>query len=335
MTDTGALAAGAAGHGRGRVIGLLGPTGVGKTAVCVELAKVLGIGVISCDSMQIYRGFSVLTNQPSAHEKMGVPHALVACVEAGALFSAGDYAGLSRPLIADSIATRGWAVVVGGTGLYMRAALAPLAMPAGSDPERRRVLEARLESEGAGALHAELASVDSLAAQAIDPRNTRRVVRALEVVGATGRGWSGRNDLWEPAYDHATTLVGLVLERTALYRRIDARAATIVAGGAVDEVRSFRERVGLEASRPGLPGICSAIGYPEICRHLEGLQSLDETASQVAAATRKYARRQLTWLSKLRDAVIIDVGDGSPREVALEILRVAASQDPAKEPARP
>lgn len=317
------------------VIGLLGPTGVGKTAVGVELARVLGVGVISCDAMQIYRGFSVLTNQPSVLEIGGVPHALMACVEPGSPFSAGDYAALARPLIGESVSTRGRALVVGGSGLYMRAALAPLAMPAGSDPERRRVLEARLESEGAGALHAELAGLDAVAAQAIDPRNARRVVRALEAVGATGREWSGRNDLWEPVYDHPTTVIGLVLERAALYPRIDRRAAAIVGGGAVGEVRSFRERVGFEESRPGLPGICSAIGYPEICRHLEGLQSLEETVGQVAAATRKYARRQLTWLSKLRDAVIIDVGDRSPREVALQILQVAASKDPAKEPARP
>jgi tRNA dimethylallyltransferase len=317
------------------VIGLLGPTGVGKTAVAVELARLLGTGVISCDSMQIYRGFSVLTNQPNVLEIGGVPLALVACVEPGTPFSAGEYAALARPLIAESIAARGRALVVGGTGLYMRAALAPLAMSAGSDPERRRVLEARLESEGAAALHAELASMDEVAAQAIDPRNARRVLRALEVVGATGREWSGRNDLWDPVYDHPTTLVGLVLERTALYRRIDTRAAAIVHGGAVEEVLAFRERSGLDSSRPGLPGICSAIGYPEICRHLKGLQSLEETIAQVAAATRKYARRQLTWLSKPRDAVIIDVGDRSPREVALEILQIAASKEPTKEPVRP
>lgn len=319
--------------GPGMVIGLLGPTGAGKTAVGVELARELGIGVISCDSMQIYRGFSVLANQPSLLEAGGVPHALVGCVEPGGSFSAAHYAALARPLIAESLMVRGWSLVVGGTGLYMRAALAPLAMSAKSDPERRRALEARLEVEGAEALHAELASIDAVAARAIDPRNARRVVRALEVVGASEGGWSGRNDLWEPVYDHATTVVGLVLERKALYRRIDARAASIVAGGAVEEVRAFRERAGIDSSRPGLPGICSAIGYPEICRHLEGLQSLQETVGQVAAATRKYARRQLTWLSKLRDAVIIDVGDRSARDVALQILQVAASKDPAKEPA--
>jgi tRNA dimethylallyltransferase len=327
LTDTNAAMAEPQDRGPGRVIGLLGPTGAGKTAVGVELARLLGTGVISCDSMQIYRDFSVLTNQPSVLETGGVSHAVVGCVEPGGPFSAADYSAAARPLIAKSLSARGWALVVGGTGLYMRAALAPLAMAAGSDPERRRVLEARLVSEGAGVLHAELASLDPAAAQAIDPRNARRVVRALEAVGATGREWSGRSDLWDPVYDHPTTLVGLVLERSSLYRRIDTRAAAIVGGGAVDEVRRFRERCGPEASRPGLPGICSAIGYPEICRYLDGLQSLDETVSQVAAATRRYARRQLTWLSKLRDAVIIELGGRSARDVARDIVRIAGREE--------
>jgi tRNA dimethylallyltransferase len=335
VTHTDAPVAGPGHRGPGRVIGLLGPTAVGKTAVGVELGRLLGTGVISCDSMQIYRSFSVLTNQPTSLDTEGVPHALVECIEPGAPFSAADYAALARPLIAESLSTRGWALVVGGTGLYMRAALAPLAMSAGSDPERRRALEARLENEGAGALHAELARIDPLAAEAIDPRNARRLVRALEAVGATGREWSGRSDLWDPVYDHPTTLVGLVCERSSLYRRIDARAAAIVGGGAVDEVRCFRKRSGLEASRPGLPGICSAIGYPEICRYLEGFQSLEETIVQVAGATRRYARRQLTWLSKLRDAVIIDLEHRAPRDVAQEILGIAGCEEQAKEPSRP
>ncbi len=331
MSDTEEPRAGSEERGSGRVIGLLGPTGAGKTAVGVELARLLGVGVISCDSMQIYRGFSVLTNQPTVLEAGGVPHALMGCIEPGVSFSAGEYAALARPLIEESLSTWGWALVVGGSGLYMRAALAPLAMPAGSDPERRKVLEARLESEGAEALHAELATIDPVAAQAIDPRNSRRVVRALEAVGATGREWSGRSDLWEPVYDHPTTLVGLVSERTSLYDRIDARATAIVGGGAVDEVRSFRGMSGPVSTMPGLPGICSAIGYPEICRYLEGLQSLQETVAQVAGATRRYARRQLTWLSKLGDAVIIDPGHRSARDVARDILHIARSEEDARE----
>jgi tRNA dimethylallyltransferase len=318
--------------GPGVVIGLLGPTGVGKTAVALELAQLLGTRIISCDSMQLYRGFRVLANQPSAEEARSVSHALVGCVEPGEAFSAAEYAALVRPLIGQDLADRGWALVVGGTGLYMRAALAPLAVAVDGDPVLRARLEARAAAEGPGTLHGELARLDPDAARAIDSRNVRRVVRALEAVTATGKAWSGRNDLWVPDYDHPTLVVCLVVERAELYRRIAARAVRIVHGGAVEEVRRFRQERGLEASEPGGAGIRSAIGYPEICRYLDGQQTLDETVDQVAAATRRYARRQLTWLRKLGDAVIIDVRDRGAEEVARDILALAFSKVCPKEP---
>jgi len=313
------------------VVGVLGPTGVGKTAVGLELARLLGVRIISCDSMQVYRRFSVLTNQPPAGESAAVSdppserdaplvrHELVGCVEPSRPFSAVEYARLARPLIDEDLDSAGCALLVGGTGLYMRAALAPLAAPAEGDPELRARLEARAAAEGGGALHDELARLDPEAARVIDPRNVRRVIRALEAVSLTGRAWSGRDDLWVPAYDHPTTVIGLVMERAELYRRIDTRAAAIVSGGALEEVRRIRESVGAAAFTPGGPGICSAIGYPELCSYLDGAQSLEDTIALIAAATRQYARRQLTWLRKLRDAVIIDVQGRDPRGVAQEI----------------
>ncbi|MBN1632168.1 MAG: tRNA (adenosine(37)-N6)-dimethylallyltransferase MiaA [Thermoleophilia bacterium] len=338
---------GVAGHKAGvapRVIGVLGPTGVGKTAVGVELARLLGVRIISCDSMQVYRGFPVLTNQPSAEESAAVRdtppgrdapevrHELVACVEPGEPFSAVEYARLARPLIEEDLVGTGHALLVGGTGLYMRAALAPLAAPVEGDPDLRTRLEARAAAEGGGALHDELARLDPEAARSIDPRNVRRVIRALEAVSLTGRAWSGRDDLWTPVYDHPTTVLGLVMERAELYRRIDARVAAIVTGGALEEVRRFRESAGVRASSagvtpaathggatPGGPGIRSAIGYQELCSYLDGAQSLEDTIALIAAATRQYARRQLTWLRKLRDAVIIDIQGRDPRGVAQEI----------------
>lgn len=301
------------------VVGILGPTGVGKTAVAVELARRLSTCVISCDSMQIFRGYPLLTNQPSQTERAAARHELVACVEPGVEFSAGDYARLARPIVERELQTSGWAVLAGGTGLYMRAALASLAVADKGDPERRRLLEARAQVDGPEALHAELARADPLAAGSIDPRNVRRVIRALEAVTSTGRPWSGRGDLWAPVYYHPTSVFGLTLERVELYRRIGERAAQIVTGGAIDEVRSHRERDG-ERSRPGTGGITSAIGYPEICRYLDGGQDLEATIDQVASATRRYARRQLTWLRKLRDAIIIDVDGRTSEEIVEDIL---------------
>ena len=313
------------------VIAVLGPTGVGKTGVAVELARLLGTRVISCDSMQVYRDFPVLTNQPSTEEGRAAFHALVGVIDPVRNCTAAEYAALAQPLIEEDLARVGRALIVGGTGLYMRAALAPLAVAACVDEEVRAGLEERARVEGPEVLHAELARLDPAAALAIDPRNTRRLVRALEAVSAGGRAWSGRDDLWSPAYRHPTVIVGLVVERKELYRRINARAVRMVEGGAVEEVRRFREGRGEVGTRPGGPGIRSAIGYPEICRYLDGLQSRRETIDQIAGATRRYARRQLTWLRKVGDAVIIDVHDREARDIAREIAALAVGTPPDKE----
>jgi tRNA dimethylallyltransferase len=306
------------------VIGLLGPTGVGKTAVAAELARLLGTVVISCDSMQIYRGFPVLTNQPSAGEREVALHELIDCVDPWSPLSAAEYAALALPLVERELARAGWAVLAGGTGLYLRAALAPLAVGAPREPALRTMLEERAAAEGAGALHTELARLDPEAARAIDPRNVRRVVRALEAVRSGGRRWSGRDDLWNPVYHHPTLLIGLCLDRTELYRHIDVRAAQIVDGGAVEEVRGFRQDRGWERTLPGGEGIRSAIGYPEICRLLAEERGRLETVDDIAGATRRYARRQLTWLRKLEGAVMMDVSGRDALGLAREIAGLAA-----------
>jgi tRNA dimethylallyltransferase len=195
----------------------------------------------------------------------------------------------------------------------------------------RARLEERAAAEGAGALHTELSRLDPEGAAAVDPRNARRVVRALEAVLVGGRAWSGRDDLWNPRYDRPTLVVGLTLDRSVLYPRIDARAGRMLREGAVEEVLAFREAFGLEATMPGGPGIRSAIGYGEISDYLLGESSREEAAEQMAAATRKYARRQLTWLRKLRDAVMIDVQDRDPEDIAREILDRATAKRTAEE----
>lgn len=338
--------------GPGTVIAILGPTGVGKTDIAIELARRLKVRIISCDSMQLYRGFTVLTNQPSPEQMAEGPHELVAVREPEAACSAGEYAAAARPLIENDLAARGWALVVGGTGLYLRAALGPLAMAPAADPAVRRRWEDVAATGGTEALHAELHRRDPAAAEAIGPHNLRRLIRALEVMETTRSPWSGRQDLWQPTYDYPTLLVGLTLDRQELYHRIDQRAAAIVAGGA-EEVRRHL----VKAAGPGSPsrapgvagpgdpaatatagfgpppaGIECAIGFREIARYVRGEQGFDETVAQVATATRHYARRQLTWLRKLSDAVIIDVQDRAPAEVADRILALALSGEHTKEP---
>lgn len=315
-------AASAVAPASGLVIGLLGPTGVGKTAVAAAVVAARGISVISCDSMQVYRGFPVLTNQPTPAELQGASHELVGFLDPSSIFSAAEYGAAARPFIVREVSEKGMALLAGGTGLYLRAAVAPLRV-APSDPAVRAHLEERAAAEGAGPLHSELARLDQAAAAAVDPRNARRVVRALEAILVAGEPWSGRNDLWNPNYDRRTVIVGLTLDRSELYPRIDARAGRMIREGAIDEVLAFREEYGLEATEPGGPGIRSAIGYPEICRYLAGEIGREEAAELMAAATRRYARRQITWLRKLRDAVMIDVQDRSPGDIAREILGLA------------
>lgn len=301
------------------VVGILGPTGVGKTAVAVELARLWKTRVISCDSMQIYRGFPVLTNQPSAGERAAAVHELVDFVDPLRGFSAVEYAALARPLIEEDLEAHGRALVVGGTGLYMRAALAPLEVRPRGDQDLRARLEARVGAGEGPALYAELIALDPAVARVIDPRNLRRVVRALEAVLLTQKAWSGRGDLWKPRYYHPTIIVGLVRDRRELYHRITERANRIVHEGGLEEVRRFREVHGREATNPGAPGIRSAIGYREIWRYLEGEHDLEVAVRELAAATRRYVRRQLTWLRKVEGAVIIDIQGREAKDIAREI----------------
>jgi tRNA dimethylallyltransferase len=298
---------------------------VGKTEVAVALARRLGTRIISCDSMQLYAGFPVLTNQPRGADGKHGLHELVGCIDPARSVSAGEYAAMAKPLVDEEVGSRGMALVVGGSGLYMRAALAPLAAVARADPERRELLEARARSEGPDPLYEELAALDPEAARAIDPRNVRRVVRALEVL-LTGEGlWSGRGDLWAPEYYHPTLIVGLVTDGVQLAARIRSRTESMLKKGAVKEVRHFREARDEQSTRAGGPGICSAIGYGAILSLLQGELDLAGAVEEIERATRRYARRQLTWLRKVGDAVMIDVRELDPEEVAGKILGLAGS----------
>lgn len=316
--------------GPGQVVALLGPTGVGKTAVAIQVARALGVRIISCDSMQLYRGLPVLTNQPSAEELASVEHALMGVADPEEEWTVAEYADHATAAVDADLAERGWALIVGGTGLYLRAALAPLAIPSVHDPALRARLEERAAHVGADVLHEELRSLDPEAASRIHPRNVRRVVRALEVAIAVGPGaWSGRDDLWRPAYRHPTVIIGLSMERSLLYERIDARVPRMLAGGAVDEVRADRAR---HSSLPGAEsraegrGVRKAIGYAEISAYLDGDATREETLERLAAATRRYARRQLTWMRKVPDAVIIDASSRTTANIAAEVLLLARAE---------
>jgi len=289
------------------VVALFGPTGVGKTAVAIALADRLRAEgedpvAVSADALQIYRGLETLTGAATAADQERLEHRLLSFVPVDAAFSAGEYARLAHAEIDGLLAAGRRPIVVGGTGLYLRAALAELDLrppvPAAVRERRRTDLRER----GAPALHAELAERDPAAATAVRPTDTQRLVRALELLDA-GHAPPAGPQLWTADTRHPTLLAGLTMEREALKARIDERVREMVAAGAAEEVRA--------AAAAGASGsVRKALGFGEL---LAG----DVEAMQ--RSTRRYARRQLTWMRKLPDVLLLDTTGRAPDNVAAEL----------------
>jgi tRNA dimethylallyltransferase len=298
-----------------RVIALFGPTGVGKTAVAVALARLLRERgedpvAVSADALQVYRGLEVLTGVASAAEQTELEHRLVSFLPVNAAFSVGQYAELAHAEVDALFAAGRRPIVVGGTGLYLRAALADLDLRPPPPEGVRERWSAELARLGAPRLHAALAERAPWAAARVDPGDGRRIVRSLELLDLGElEPPDGPSQLWSRHTRHATVLVGLTMERDALYASIDARVDAMVAAGAADEVRA-----------------ASAAGASETARQALGFDDL--LAGDVEAMkrhTRNYARRQLTWMRKLAGARLIDVTGRAPAAVAREILDSSAA----------
>jgi tRNA dimethylallyltransferase len=292
-----------------RVIALFGPTGVGKTAVAVALAARLRAAgedpvAISTDALQVYVGLETLTGVASPAERAALEHRLVSFLPLDASFSAGQYAELAHAEIDALLAQGRRPLVVGGTGLYLRAALTELRLRPPPPEGLRERLTAELEREGSTGLHARLALSAPWAAERIDPADRQRIVRALELL-ETGElePPEGPSQLWTDEVRRPTLLVGLTLERDELYARIDARVERMLAAGVREEVlRAHAAGASVTARK--------ALGFEEL---LAG----DVEAMQ--RRTRNYARRQLSWMRKLAGVHLIDVTARAPEEVAAEI----------------
>jgi tRNA dimethylallyltransferase len=296
---------------RSEVIALFGPTGVGKTAVAISLAGRLRQRgedpvAVSADALQVYRGLEVLTGAATAREQAELEHRLLSFLPVDAQFSAGQYGALAHAEIDDLLAAGQRPIVVGGTGLYLRAALTELSLrPPPQDGVRERWL-AELERRGPAVLHAVLRSRAAWAADQIDPGDRQRIVRALELLDAGElEPPDAESELWTEAVRRSTLLIGLTMQRDALYRQIDARVDAMVATGAIDEVR--------RASRAGASGTArKALGFEELLAgDIDGMKR----------RTRNYARRQLTWMRKLAAVHTFDLSRG-PDQAAAEILAV-------------
>lgn len=302
---------------------LFGPTGVGKTAIAIALAERLRAAgedpvAVSADALQLYSGIEILTGAASPRERSQLEHRLVGVLPVHAATSAGDYAVRAHAEIDALLAAGRRPIVVGGTGLYLRAALADLDLRPAPDPEHRARWNAELERHGAPALHTRLAERDPEAAARIAPTDARRVVRALELLDAGHEPppASAGSQLWTRETRHPTLLAGVWMERPALYARIDARVDAMIAAGARAEVEAA---VAAGAS----PGARQALGFDDL------LRGNDERMKQ---RTRNYAKRQLTWMRKLPGALSLDATDASPEELAAELHAALGERDAAGPP---
>jgi tRNA dimethylallyltransferase len=291
------------------LVAVFGPTGVGKTAVAIALAERLRADgedpvAVSADALQVYRGLEILTGAASAAERERLEHRLVGILDVVETFSAGAYARLAHAEIDALLAAGRRPIVVGGTGLYLRAALTELDLyPPPPASVRARWTE-EVERRGPAELHRELAERAPWAVEGIEPTDRSRIVRTLELLEMGElEPREGESQLWTKHTRHPTLLAGLTMEREELYRRIDERVDAMVAAGAAEEVQRVEAAGASRTAR-------KALGYEEL---------LAGDIDAMKRRTRQYAKRQLTWMRKLAGVRTIDVTGREPAAVATEI----------------
>jgi len=300
------------------ILALFGPTGVGKTELAIAVADRLRARgerpvAVSADALQVYRGLEILTGAADAHDRERLEHRMVAIIPVDQTFSVAQYAERAHHEIDDILGAGGTPIVVGGTGLYLRAALAELDLRPPPPPGVREALMADVAARGPEALHADLAARAPAVAATIDPRDRHRVVRALELdaQGALDDAppAPAENRLWTTDTRRPTRLIALTMDRDELRARIDARVDAMVAAGARDEV--------LAADAAGASATArKALGFAEL---------LAGDVDAMRRRTRNYAKRQLTWMRKLAGAELVDVTGREPDDVAAELLGAAAA----------
>lgn len=276
-----------------RALLIMGPTASGKSALALAAAQALGGEIVNADSMQVYRDFRILTARPTLEEEARAPHHLYGHIDAGELYSVGRWLSDALAAIATITARGATPIIVGGTGLYFKALTEGLADIPAADPETREALRARAAAEGAPALHAELARRDPATAARLEPNDAPRILRALEVLETTGESISALHASTKaPLARDQWAGVALTPPREALYTAIDRRFEVMLEAGALEEVRAFAAR----DLDPALPAM-KAHGAPALMAHLRGEMSLADAAEIGQRDTRRYAKRQFTWIA--------------------------------------
>lgn len=312
---------GAPARSAARVVSIVGPTASGKTGLGVAVARALAdrgerAEIVNADAYQMYRGMDIGTAKPTAEERAAVPHHLIDIIDPDDAMSVARFQRLARECIA-GLQSRGIRpILVGGSGLYARAAIDDIAFP-GTDPEVRRRLEERAATEGPGILFEELEARDPEAAARMDARNPRRTIRALEVIEVTGRPYSA--SLPRYRYVIPSVQIGLDLPREQLDRRIDQRTVAMRRAGFVDEVRRLRPHLGPTASR--------ALGYQQIIDLLDERCGEDEAFADIAQKTKRLARKQMGWFGRDPRIHWLNALDGHLVDAAMAVIDHADAGD--------
>jgi tRNA dimethylallyltransferase len=299
-----------------KIVALFGPTGIGKTSITIALAKLMRERgedpvAISADALQIYSGLEILTAAPTESERAEIDHRLVGVVAVDETFSAGEYARRAHREIDKLLEEGRRPIVVGGTGLYLRAALADLDLLPPSSPESRAHWQSQVDEHGALALHERLAERDSEVARTVIPTDSRRIVRAHELLDAGLKPTvpTPQSELWATDMRHPTLLIGLTMDRESLVERIEARVDAMVDAGVIEEVQAaVRAGASVTARK--------ALGFQEL---------LESDVEATKIRTRQYAKRQLTWLRKLPNVHTIDVTNQEPATVAQQIVDITSA----------
>ena len=275
------------------LIVIAGPTASGKSALALRVADAAGGVIINADSMQLYRDLRIVTARPGAADEARAPHRLFGILNADEPASVGRWLELAQAAIAEALAARRPALVVGGTGLYLHALLHGLA-PVPDIPERiRTAARVRLAEVGLPAFHAEVAGLDPIMAARLRPTDRQRLLRAYEVIVGTGRSLAAWQEMSPTRIELPERRFGLALmpPRAALYERIERRLRDMVEGGALEELRALHRR-GLPADLP----LMKAVAVPELLAHVSGRVDLETALQRAIVQTRRYAKRQITWL---------------------------------------
>jgi tRNA dimethylallyltransferase len=275
-------------------VAIVGPTASGKSALAVRLAAALGAEILACDSTQVYRGLDIGTAKPSPEERGGVPHHMIDIAEPDDVFHAGEYRRRAL-IVLNELATRGkLPILTVGTGLYLRALLDGLCEAPGRSEELRTRLRRRAAISGPGYLHRLLEKLDPAGAARIAPQDAPKLIRAIEVRLLSGQAISALHKAGQQKLEGFRPIkIGLMPPRQALYARIDRRVQAMLEAGWIDEVKQLMASGVAEDAKP-----FQFIGYAELWDHLAGRTGFDETVSRIQQATRRYAKRQITWFRR-------------------------------------